>query len=83
MGQEYVLNLSYDEKTDEYFAFVDDGTRKGKVIFQIDNTEELCDYIKTGKMSHMDDADGLSSFLKEQGFLEPDDKITLNPELLF
>lgn len=79
----YFYNLSYDEKTDEFFAFVDDGTRSGVCIFQIDDTDEICDYISTGRMSHIDDVKGLADFLKEQEFMAKDDVLVLNDELLY
>lgn len=78
----YYLNISYDEKTDEYFAFVDDGTKNSKTIYQIDDTREICDYISSGRMNHIDDVSGLESFLKAQTVLKPEDSLKLNPEIL-
>ncbi len=71
----YYYHWSYDEKKDEFWAFVDDGTREGDTIFQIDDTEEVVLYIKTGKMSHIDDVEGLEEFLKEQGMMQDDDSL--------
>lgn len=79
----YFLNFSYDEKRDEYFAYVDDGTRAGKSIYQIDTVEEVCDYIKTGRMNHIDDVVGLAKFLKAQGFMNDEDKLVLAEETLW
>ena|SRR5271165_7582454 len=83
LGKIYFLNLSYDEKSDEFFAYVDDGTPKGDIIFQIDNTKEICDYIETGRMKHIDDVAGLTNFLQEQGFIQATDSVELNQELVY
>lgn len=78
----YYLTISYDDKTDEFFALVDGNTKESETVFQIDTTEEMCEYIRTGKMSHIDDVAGLEAFLKEQEILEKDDNIVLNKEML-
>lgn len=83
MGKIWWLNISYDETKDEFFAYVDDGTRAGKVVFQIDDTDEIVDYIKTGVMKHIDDVDGLTKFLVKQEFIGPGDLVKLNKELLW
>ena len=83
MGKIWWLNISYDERTDEFFAYVDDGNRHGVTVYQIDNTQEIVDYIKTGRMKHIDDVEGLTKFLIEQEFIEKDDVIRLNHELLW
>lgn len=77
------LNVSYDEKTDTFFAYVDDGTREGNIIYQIDDTDEMCGYINTGVMSHIDDADGLTKFLIKQEFIVEGDIVKVNQELLW
>lgn len=78
LGRVWWLNLSYDEDKDEYFAYVDDGTLKGIVVYQIDDTNELIEYIKTGRMKHLDDVEGLTKFLIEQNFIDREDVIKLN-----
>ena len=79
----YYYNMSYDEKEDDFFAYIDDGTRKGETIFQIDNTQEIVDYIRTGRMKHIDDVEGLEAFIKEQGFMGPEDTLYLALEMLW
>lgn len=79
----YFYHISYDEYQDQFFAFVDDGSRHGKTIFSIDSTEELCDYIETGKMCHLDDTEGLENFLKEQALLQDDDTLMISEEMLW
>lgn len=83
MGKIWWLNISYDENKDEFFAYVDDGTRQGVTIYQIDDTQEMVDYIQTGVMKHIDDVEGLTKFLIKQEFIEKDDVIRLNHELLW
>lgn len=83
MGKIWWLNFSYDEKSDEYFAYVDDGTRQGVTVYQIDNTEEVVEYIETGVMKHIDDVEGLTNFLIRQEFIEEGDVIRLNTEMLW
>lgn len=77
------LNISYDENKDEFFAYVDDGTRQGQTVFQIDDTDEMCDYIRTGVMKHIDDVEGLTNFLKRQEFIGENDIVKLNEDLLW
>lgn len=83
MGRIFWLSVSYDETKDEFFAYVDDGTRGGVTIYQIENTDEMIDYIQTGKMKHIDDVEGLTKFLIEQEFLEKGDIIRLNEEIVW
>lgn len=83
MGKALWLTISYNERTDEFFSYVDDGTEEGHMIYQINDTEEMCDLIETGVMKHIDDAQGLSVFLMKQGFIEIMDTIKVNPELLW
>ncbi len=78
----YYLHICYDAKADDFFAIVDDNVVRGKSIFQIDTTEEMCDYIRTGRMKHIDDVDGLEIFMKEQQFIEKEDKILLDEEVM-
>lgn len=79
----YHYHMSYDEHKDEFFAYVDDGSKRGKTLFTIDSVEEVCSYIQTGRMEHIDDTDGLEDFLKEQGILEDDDVIMLCEEMVW
>ncbi len=76
----YYYHWSYDEKQDQFFAFVDDGTRAGQIVFQIDDTPEVCQYIKSGKMSHIDDVEGLEEFLKEQAIIKGEDTLIFQEE---
>lgn len=75
--------MSYDKKNDEFFAFVDDGTDKGNIVFQIDDTEEMLDYLATYRMKHIDDMKGLCDFLQEQRILKEDDNLVLCADLLW
>ena len=79
----YYYHWSYDEGKDEFFAFVDDGSRSGDVIFQIDDTPEVCQYIKSGKMNHIDDVEGLEEFLKEQSLLQEEDSLLFKEEMIW
>jgi hypothetical protein len=79
----YFYNWSYDEKDDSFLAYVDDGSRSGDPIFTIDDTEEICDYIKCGRMNHIDDTEGLEDFLKEQGFLQDEDSILFRERMIW
>lgn len=83
MNHVWWLNISYDETKDEFFAYVDDGTRLGTTVFQIDDTDEIVGYIQTGVMKHIDDIDGLTKFLIRQEFIQDGDIICLNEELLW
>jgi hypothetical protein len=75
------LNISYDEKTDEFFADVDDGD--ATTVFQIDDTNAMCELIFTGVMNHIDDVSGLTRHLIRQNFIGACDIIKVNPELRF
>lgn len=79
----YYYHLSYFDKKDEFFGYVDDGTRAGNCIFQINDTQEIIDYIKTGRMKHIDDIIGLAAFLKAQDLMKPDDTLILCEEQLW
>ena len=83
VGKVWWLNISYDETRDEFFAYVDDGTRAGVTVYQIDDTEEMVSYIETGVMKHIDDVEGLTRFLIKQEFIEKGDIIRLQDELLW
>lgn len=79
----YYLTLSYDEKSDEFFAFVDRNDPEDKTyVFAIDNTQEMLDLIKTGTMSHVDDVDGLLRHLQRMEILTLDDIILVNETAL-
>ncbi len=73
----YSYHWSYDSKDDSFYAFVDDGTRAGTVIFQIDNTEAVCKLISDGDMSHIDDTDGLEDYLKERALIQEEDSLLI------
>lgn len=83
MGKTWWLSISYDEKTDEFFAYVDDGVKSGVNLYQIDNTDEIVDLIQTGVMKHIDDVDGLKAFLIAQEFMAEQDTIKLNEILIW
>jgi hypothetical protein len=76
-------HLSYDNEKDDFWAYIDDGTKHGPCVFQIDNTPEICDYIRTGQMKHIDDVEGLEAMLKEQGILQSEDSLLLSEEVVF
>lgn len=69
--------LSYDEKTDEFFAMVDDGAKDSTPLYTIDDTDEMIDLITTNVMKHVDDVDGLHKHLCDQGFLKMDDDLII------
>lgn len=79
----YHYYFSYDEIKDEFFAFIDDGTKKGNIIFSIETTKEVCDYIKTGVMNHIDDTEGLEAFLKRQEIIQANDVLLLSEKPLW
>lgn len=65
----YYLHIGYYSHTDDFFALVDDGAKYATPIFTIDTIEEICEYIKTGRMKHIDDVKGLESFMMEMEFI--------------
>lgn len=65
----YYFHMGYYPETDEYFAMIDDGGKHSVPVFSIDTTEEICEYIETGRMKHIDDIKGLESFVMEMGFI--------------
>lgn len=79
----YYYNMGYDHKDDSFFAYVDDGAKSTHVVFQIDDCKEMCQYISSGKMNHIDDIEGLETFLKEQQILQPEDSLLLREELIW
>lgn len=79
----FYYHWSYDDRSDEFYAYVDDGTKRSAMLYQIDDTKEVCDYIATGKMSHIDDVEGLAKFLVEQNFMVPGDILELVEEMLY
>ena len=84
MGITYWYYISYDEVRDDFTGLVDLGPNtQGEPLYTIDTTREMCEYIKTGVMKHIDDVDGLAKFLKEQGFLQPEDTILLSEKPLW
>ena len=80
----YFYTISYDEVKDDFYGLVDI-TSHGQLItlFTINSTAEMCDLIKTGVMSHIDDVKGLKSFLEAQEILGKDDSLTLIETTLF
>lgn len=79
----YYYSLGYDDKYDEFFAYVDSGTKNSATIFTIDNTDDMCEYLSNGTMTHIDDTEGLEEFLKQEGRLQPDDSLLLCEELMW
>ncbi len=76
----YFYQWSYCPKDDTFFAFVDDGSRTGDTIFQIDDTEEVCEYIRDGQMTHIDDVEGLEEYLKQKGLMQEEDSLLFREE---
>jgi len=74
---QFYYHFGYDEKDDTFWALIDDGSKHAQSIFSIDSIEEICEYIQTGRMKHIDDLDGLAEFVKEQGFLRPEDDLIM------
>ncbi len=76
--------VSYDKEKDEFYAIVCDGhdMKNPNPIFEIDTTEEMLDYIKTGVMSHIDDTEGLTRHLIDMDTIRPDDEILLSEKAL-
>lgn len=80
----YTYTISYDENNDDFYGVVDiikDG--KYHTLFTIDNTQEMCQLIETGVMSHIDDIRGLKAFLEAQDLLGKDDSLVLVETMLF
>lgn len=82
---QFFYYLSYDEKKDQFFGMVDDGSYDDKTepIFTIDDTEEMVALIETGVMKHVDDVDGLFRFLVRQEILTDDDDLTIVEKALY
>lgn len=74
---QFYYHYGYEEKTDNFWALIDDGSKNAEAIFSIDSTDEVCEYIETGRMKHIDDIEGLQQFVTEMGFLRPDDVLTM------
>lgn len=80
----FFYTISYDEKNDDFYGVVDIiNGNKYLVMFTIDNTAEMSDYIRTGVMKHIDDVVGLKSFLEAQDILGKDDSLTLIETTLY
>ncbi len=74
----YWYAMGYNSETDQFWGTVDTVVNtKIHVAFQISNTQEIVDYIKTGVMKHIDDVDGLCNFLKRQEAIGKDDKLVM------
>ena len=84
MNLNFFYTISYDEKKDDFYGVVD-VIQNGKYItmYTIESTAEMCDYIKTGVMNHIDDVVGLKSFLEGQEILGKDDSLTLIETCLY
>lgn len=76
-------SISYDEMRDEFFAIVDDGDKPADIVFTIDSTEEMIDYIEKGIMKHVDDCDGLELYLKAQNIIGKEDAIFVEEYALY
>lgn len=74
----YLYGYWYDKKRDDFFAYVLEDGNLSNCVYQIDNIQEISDYIKTGVMKHIDDLIGLSIFLKRQKIINDDDIIELD-----
>lgn len=80
----FFYTISYDEKKDDFYGVVDIVTNgKYVTMYTIDTTAEICDYIKTGIMKHIDDVGGLKAFLEAQDILGKDDSLTLIETTLY
>lgn len=80
----YFYTISYDEKQDDFYGVIDIMIQgKNVELFSIDTTAEMCDYIATGVMKHIDDVDGLENFLKQQQYLSPEDNIIMVEATLY
>ncbi len=75
--------MSYDEKADEFYARIDDGTKTGAIIFEIDDIDEMCFYIREGTMDHIDDVDGLETYLKGLALILPGDSLLLCEKMIY
>lgn len=74
----YFYTIMYDNKNDDFYGEVSATISSGNhELFSINDTSEMVDLIKTGVMKHIDDVDGLQSFLKAQEYLMEDDCIIL------
>lgn len=81
--KKYYYHISYDSKEDEFWGMIDDNIKSNDALFTIDTTADMCEFIMTGVMDHIDDVDGLAEFLREKGFMNPDDELYLSDKLLF
>lgn len=79
----FYYTFSYDETSNDFFAFVDSGTKESACIFQIDDTKEIIDYINTGVMKHIDDVEGLAAHLIKQEILKEGDTMVCCPKMLW
>jgi hypothetical protein len=73
----YIYRMMYEAETDEFCAIIDNGSQFGEIIYEIEDTHEMIWYIRSGKMSHIDDVDGLENYLKGKGILQVDDSLLL------
>ncbi len=71
----YFYYWHYTPNNDAFWAFIDDGTTSGPIIFEIISTESVCEFIKCGIMKHIDDVDGLEVYLKEKTILDKHDRL--------
>jgi len=78
----YYYNVSYHHNTDTFYAFVDNA-KNSDVVFTIDNTHEVCKYIESGVMNHIDDVDGLEMFLIKNNIIKMNDTILIREENLW
>lgn len=80
----YEYTISYDEQKDDFFGIVDLTDNAGTFcLYTIDSTAEMCELIKTGKMTHIDDVEGLRKYLFDEQYLEPEDTIVLTKKTMF
>lgn len=73
--------INYDEERDDFHGLVESfSTNKSDpsvVAFEISDTTEMCDLIKTGVMSDIDDVKGLEVFLKKQDLIGKEDRVVI------
>lgn len=79
----YEYSFDYDEEKDDFLGMVyNPMTERSDTVFSIDTVEEMCSYIKTGVMKHIDDAQGLEAHLKAQNFIDKNDIVVLCKEAI-
>ncbi len=80
----FTYRIAYIDATDDFYGVVDGDVDGVAVLaFEINDTQEMCDLIKTGVMKHIDDVKGLEGFLKRQNAIAEDDSLVMSPRTLW